>query len=114
MWDGADFGDFVVWRKDGLPSYQLACVIDDAAIGVTEVVRGRDLLRSTARQLLIQRALKLPTPRYFHCELMRDETGLRLAKRNDALSLRALREAGSTPVEVIARLTLGSLTPLSR
>ena len=110
----ADFGDFVVWRKDGLPSYQLACVIDDAAIGVTEVVRGRDLLRSTARQLLIQRALKLPTPRYFHCELMRDETGLRLAKRNDALSLRALREAGSTPVEVIARLTLGSLTPLSR
>jgi glutamyl-tRNA synthetase len=56
----ADFGDFVVWRKDGLPSYQLACVIDDAAMDITEVVRGRDLLRSTARQMLLQRALDYP------------------------------------------------------
>jgi glutamyl-tRNA synthetase len=101
---GADFGDFVVWRKDGLPSYQLACAVDDAAMGVTEVVRGRDLLRSTARQMLLQRALGLPTPLYLHCELMRDEAGLRLAKRHDALSLRALRESGCTPAEVIARL----------
>lgn len=101
---GVDFGDFVVWRKDGLPSYQLACVVDDAEMGVTEVVRGRDLLRSTARQILLQRALGLPTPRYFHCELMRDATGVRLAKRHDALSLRALREAGWTPDEVIERL----------
>ena len=100
----ADFGDFVVWRKDGLPSYQLACVVDDAAMGVTEVVRGRDLLRSTARQMLLQRALGLPTPQYFHCELMRDDAGERLAKRHDALSLRALREAGLSPAEVIARL----------
>jgi glutamyl/glutaminyl-tRNA synthetase len=107
---GADFGDFVVWRKDGLPSYQLACVVDDATMDVTEVVRGRDLLRSTARQLLLQRALDLPNPRYFHCELMRDETGVRLAKRHDALSLRALREAGCTPAEVIARLNLGCST----
>ena len=103
---GVDFGDFVVWRKDGLPSYQLACVVDDAAIGVTEVVRGRDLLRSTARQMLLQRALELPTPAYFHCELMRDESGVRLAKRHDALSLRALREAGCSPAEVIERLNL--------
>jgi glutamyl-tRNA synthetase len=104
---GVDFGDFVVWRKDGLPSYQLACVIDDAAMSVTEVVRGRDLLRSTSRQILLQRALGLPTPRYFHCELMRDEAGVRLAKRHDALSLRGLREAGYTPEEVIARLNIG-------
>ena len=102
----ADFGDFVVWRKDGLPSYQLACVVDDAEMGVTEVVRGRDLLRSTARQILLQRALGLPTPKYFHCELMRDEAGVRLAKRHDALSLRALREAGCTPADVIARLSV--------
>jgi glutamyl-tRNA synthetase len=105
---GADFGDFVVWRKDGLPSYQLACVVDDAAMDITEVVRGRDLLRSSARQMLLQRALGLPTPRYFHCELMRDETGVRLAKRHDALSLRALREKGCTPTEVIARLEIDS------
>jgi len=99
----ADFGDFVVWRKDGLPSYQLACVVDDAAMGVTEVVRGRDLLKSTARQILLQRALGLPAPHYFHCDLMRDEAGARLAKRHDALSLRALRETGMTPRDVIAR-----------
>jgi glutamyl-tRNA synthetase len=102
--DRADFGDFVVWRKDGLPSYQLACVVDDATMGITEVVRGCDLLRSTARQLLLQRALALPTPLYFHTELMRDETGARLAKRHDALSLRALRDAGFTPADVVARL----------
>jgi glutamyl/glutaminyl-tRNA synthetase len=101
--DGAaDFGDFVVWRKDGLPSYQLACVVDDTAMRVTEVVRGRDLLKSTARQMLLQRALGLPTPQYFHCDLMRDETGVRLAKRHDALSLRALREQELTPKQVIA------------
>jgi glutamyl/glutaminyl-tRNA synthetase len=87
-----DFGDFLVWRRDGLPSYQLACVVDDAAMGITEVVRGRDLLKSTARQILLQRALGVATPDYFHCELMRDEAGVRLAKRHDALSLRALRE----------------------
>jgi glutamyl-tRNA synthetase len=104
---GADFGDFVVWRKDGLPSYQLACVVDDATIGVAEVVRGRDLLRSTARQMLLQRALGLSTPLYFHCELMHNEAGVRLAKRHDALSLRALRESGSTPAEVIARFSAG-------
>ena len=103
----ADFGDFVVWRKDGLPSYQLACVVDDAAMGVTEVVRGQDLLRSTTRQLLLQRALVLATPKYFHCELMRDQAGTRLAKRHDALSLRALRESGFTPAEVLERLNAG-------
>jgi glutamyl/glutaminyl-tRNA synthetase len=100
---GVDFGDLLIWRKDGLPSYQLACVVDDAATGITEVVRGRDLLKSTARQILLQRALSLPTPAYFHADLMRDDAGQRLAKRHDALSLRAMREAGLTPADVRAQ-----------
>ena len=105
----SDFGDFLVWRKDGLPSYQLACVVDDAWQGITEVVRGRDLLKSTARQRLLQRALDLPTPAYFHCDLMRDRTGARLAKRHDALSIRALRESGLSAQEVLAAARTASL-----
>jgi glutamyl-tRNA synthetase len=95
-----DFGDFLVWRKDGLPSYQLACVVDDAFQRITEVVRGRDLLKSTARQILLQRALELPTPQYFHADLVRDDHGVRLAKRHDALSIRSLRHSGLTPADV--------------
>jgi len=94
---GKDFGDFVVWRHDDVPAYQLACVVDDAAMQVTEVVRGGDLLVSTARQLLLYRALNLAPPGFFHCALMLDEKGQRLAKRHDALSLRALRGRGETP-----------------
>jgi glutamyl-tRNA synthetase len=99
---GQDFGDFVVWRRDDVPAYQLAVVVDDAAMQITEVVRGADLLKSTARQLLLIRALRLPTPAYFHCDLVRDESGTRLAKRHDALSLRSLRERGHTPEQVLA------------
>lgn len=94
---GRDFGDFVVWRHDGLPGYQLACVVDDAAMGITEVVRGADLLVSTARQLLLYRALGLAPPEFFHCPLVTDGQGVRLAKRHAALSLRALRAAGASP-----------------
>jgi glutamyl/glutaminyl-tRNA synthetase len=94
---GKDFGDFVVWRGDDVPAYQLACVVDDAAMRITEVVRGADLLVSTARQILLYRALGLAPPDFFHCELMLDEKGERLAKRHDALSLRTLREQGETP-----------------
>jgi glutamyl-tRNA synthetase len=94
---GRDFGDFVVWRHDDLPAYQLACVVDDAAMQITEVVRGADLLVSTARQLLLYRALDLTPPKFFHCELMQDEAGVRLAKRHDALSLRTLRAHGAKP-----------------
>lgn len=98
---GVDFGDFVVWRRDGVPSYQLACVADDAAMAITEVVRGADLLKSTARQILMYRALGLRTPVWFHCELVVDQAGHRLAKRSDALSVRALRERGLTAEQVL-------------
>jgi glutamyl/glutaminyl-tRNA synthetase len=99
---GDDFGDFIVWRHDDLPAYQLACVVDDAAMGITEVVRGADLLVSTARQLLLYHALGWRPPRFFHCELVRDEQGRRLAKRHDALSLRTLRAQGQSPEQVRA------------
>jgi glutamyl/glutaminyl-tRNA synthetase len=95
-----DFGDFLVWRRDDLPSYQLAVVADDAAMGITEVVRGADLLKSTARQILLARALGIPSPAWYHCDLLRDEQGERLAKRHDALSLRRLREQGKQPQEL--------------
>ena len=97
---GKDFGDFVVWRHDGVPSYQLAVVADDAAMQITEVVRGADLLVSTARQLLLYRALELAPPAFYHCPLMTNAEGRRLAKREAALSLRALREKGMTPDDV--------------
>ena len=99
---GRAFGDFPVWRKDDGPSYQLACVVDDAAMGVTEVVRGEDLVLSTFRQLLLYRALGRPGPRFYHCALLSDERGLRLAKRHDALSLRAMRERGEQPEAIRA------------
>jgi glutamyl/glutaminyl-tRNA synthetase len=102
---GRDFGDFVVWRRDDVPAYQLACVVDDAAMQITEAVRGADLLKSTARQILLYRALGLTPPEWHHCPLLRDAAGQRLAKRTDALSLRALRERGITPAEVRAMWT---------
>jgi glutamyl-tRNA synthetase len=94
---GRDFGDFIIWRHDQIPSYQLAVVVDDATMQITEVVRGEDLLISTARQLLIYRALGLKAPSFYHCALMKDDHGIRLAKRHDALSLHSLREQGLTP-----------------
>ena len=103
---GGDFGDFVVWRRDDVPAYQLAVVVDDAAMQITEVVRGEDLLKSTARQLLIYRALGLAPPQFYHCNLVRDESGTRLAKRHDALSLRRLRESGMS-AEQVRMLALG-------
>jgi glutamyl-tRNA synthetase len=98
---GRDFGDFLVWRRDDVPAYQLAVVVDDAAMQITEVVRGADLLKSTARQLLLLRALGYPSPGYFHCELVRDAAGVRLAKRHDALSIRHLREMGMSSKQVL-------------
>ena len=97
---GRDFSDFLVWRRDDIPAYQLAVVADDEAMRITEVVRGADLLKSTARQLLLIRALGHSEPAYFHCPLLRDENNVRLAKRHDALSLRTLRAQGASPAEL--------------
>jgi len=99
---GKDFGDFLVWRRDGVPSYQLARVVDDAAMKITEVVRGADLLKSTARQILLYRALGLQPPSFYHCRLVVDHNGRRLAKRHDALSLRILRQQGLTPMNILS------------
>lgn len=100
---GSDFGDFVFWRHDDVPSYQLAVVADDHDMGITEVVRGEDLLKCTARQLLIYRALGWEAPAFHHCPLVTDEDGERLAKRHDSLSLKAMREAGLTPEMIRAK-----------
>lgn len=100
---GRDFGDFVIWRRDGVPAYQLAVVADDYEMKISEVVRGADLLKSTARQLLLYRALGWEAPEFYHCDLVRDEAGMRLGKRHDALSIRKLRESGWTAEQVRAR-----------
>lgn len=100
---GVDFGDFVVWRQDNAPAYQLAAVVDDHAMGITEVVRGEDLLLSTCRQLLLYEALKWTAPEFFHCPLMKDARGERLSKRNQSLALRSLRDQGLAPEQVRQR-----------
>jgi glutamyl-tRNA synthetase len=87
-------GDFVVWKSAGTPAYQLAVVVDDAAQGVTEVVRGDDLIPSTPRQLLLYDALSLPTPRFAHVPLVVGPDGRRLAKRHGDTRLSALHAAG--------------------
>jgi glutamyl-tRNA synthetase len=105
-------GDFVVARADGIPAYQLAVVVDDAAMGMTDVVRGDDLLPSTGRQLLLYRALGLAEPRFAHVPLVVGEDGQRLAKRHGALSLGELRERGADPAAVVGLLAaLSGLAP---
>lgn len=99
-------GDFVVQKRDGGPAYQLAVVVDDAAQGVTEVLRADDLLPSTPRQLLLYQALGLPTPRFVHVPLVVGADGRRLAKRHGDTSLRAFREAGVAPERVIGWLAV--------
>lgn len=96
-----DVGDFPIYRRAGSPAYQLAVVVDDARAGVTEIVRGDDLLESAARQALLQEALGLPRPRWWHVPLVTDATGRRLAKRSDDVSLAALRAAGTDPRRVV-------------
>ncbi len=97
----ADVGDFPVLRRNASPAYQLAVVVDDARDGVTEVVRGDDLLPSAARQQLLYDALGLEIPRWVHLPLVTDESGRRLAKRADDVSLRRMRAQGVDPRAVV-------------
>lgn len=97
-------GDFVVRRSDGVYAYQLACVVDDIASGVTEVVRGSDLLASTPRQLLLYRLLGARPPRFAHHPLLLAPDGRRLSKRDADLSIASLRERGAKPEEIIGRI----------
>jgi glutamyl-tRNA synthetase len=97
-------GDFVVWKTAGTPAYQLAVVVDDAAQGVTEVVRGDDLVPSTPRQLLLYRALGLAAPTFAHLPLVVGADGRRLAKRHGDTRLSAMRAAGVRPDAVVGLL----------
>ncbi len=97
----SECGDFVIARRDANIGYQLAVVLDDARQGITEVHRGADLLPSTARQLLLQEALRLPRPRWVHLPLVVDGSGRRLAKRSDDLSMRELRNRGVEARDVV-------------
>ncbi|HET9955667.1 MAG TPA: tRNA glutamyl-Q(34) synthetase GluQRS [Polyangiaceae bacterium] len=98
----AETGDFLIARRSGMPAYQLAVVVDDAHQGVTEVVRGEDLLSSTARQICVRQALRLPEPRVAHVALVVDDTGRRLAKRAASLGLSELRARGIDAESVVA------------
>ncbi len=100
----AEVGDFVLRRADGAWAYQLAVVADDAAMQIDTVLRGADLLDSTPRQILLQRALGLPTPEYAHVPLILGPGGAKLSKRDGAPDLSALREAGAAPEPLVAAL----------
>ena len=103
--DHTSLGDFVVWRREELPSYQLAVTVDDAAQGVTQVLRGRDLLTSTARQLALYDALGVRAPRrWAHVPFLLDPEGGRMAKRDRSLALATLREQGIEPRRVVGFL----------
>jgi glutamyl-tRNA synthetase len=101
-------GDFVIRRADGVAAYQIAVVVDDAAMGITEVLRGDDLLSSTPRQILLYEALGLPVPSFLHVPLVVGPDGERLAKRHGAASLTELMERGEDP-----RAVCGALAELS-
>ncbi|MDR2055199.1 MAG: tRNA glutamyl-Q(34) synthetase GluQRS [Desulfovibrio sp.] len=105
-------GDFALRRSDGVVSYQLAVTVDDAAMGITEVVRGRDILHSTPRQIVLQRLLGYATPRYAHIPLLLDSEGGRLAKRHQSLTLRGLRQQGVDARRVVGLLSrMAGLNP---
>lgn len=96
----SNVGDIILKRKGFLASYHLAVVVDDAAQGITDVVRGADLAEATVIHILLQHLLDLPTPRYHHHRLIRDENGKRLAKRDDARALSLSREEGKSPHDI--------------
>jgi glutamyl-tRNA synthetase len=106
-------GDFVLRRADGIFAYQLAVVVDDAAMHISDVLRGDDLLGSTARQLLLYQALGLRAPHFAHVPLVLGPDGARLSKRHGAVGVRVLRERGRSPERVVGLLasTLGLCAP---
>lgn len=95
-----EIGDVVLARRDMGTSYHLSVVVDDAAQGITHVVRGQDLFGATKIHVVLQRLLGLPTPTYHHHRLIRDDAGKRLAKRDDARAIRTYREDGATPADI--------------
>ena len=101
-------GDFVVKRKDGIFAYQLASVVDDILLGVTDVVRGADLMNSTARQIVLFRALGVTEPRFWHVPLMQDDQGNKLSKRDGSDSLVAWKQQGMSAQLVIGTLAASS------
>ena len=111
---GQDVGDFVLRRADGLWAYQLAVVVDDAAQGVSHVVRGQDLADNTARQIVLQRALGLPTPQYLHTPLVLRDDGEKLSKQNGALALDLQHpvQALNKATQVLGLPTVAKNTPL--
>ena len=103
-----DVGDFVLWRGDGLVAYQLAVVVDDSEMRITDVVRGQDLLASTPRQIHLMRLLGAASPpRFWHVPLVVAEGGARLAKRTPGAAVRALREAGFSREEILGEMACG-------
>ena len=96
----AEVGDIVLARRDMGTSYHLSVVLDDAAQGISDVIRGEDLFPATQIHVLLQRILSLPTPRYHHHRLIRDEAGKRLAKRDDARAIAKYRADGCTPADI--------------
>jgi glutamyl-Q tRNA(Asp) synthetase len=104
--DPLRFGDIVIARKDMPTSYHLAVVVDDAYQHVTLVTRGEDLLSATHIQRLLQALLKLPEPAYAHHSLVLDDQGRKFSKRDDAVTLESLRDAGATPADIRARIGL--------
>ena len=105
----AAVGDVVLKRRDGLTAYQLAVVVDDAAQGITHVVRGADLLDSTPRQIYLQRALNIPTPAYAHVPVLTEPDGRKLAKSRRSVQL----DAGAVPAQLVAVFGLLGLDPPS-
>ncbi len=105
-------GDFLLTRRDQVIAYQLACAVDDGSLGVNEVLRGVDLASSTPRQMLLQEALGLPSPAWAHVGLVTDLAGERLAKRNQAIRLGDLREAGLDPRRLVAWVAQGCGMPV--
>lgn len=99
---GIDFGDFLVWRKEDAPTYELAVMVDDNAMAITQVIRGKDLLLSTARQILLYEALDFPIPVFTHLELVCDSSGKRLSKTDKSTAIHKLRQSGLSREQIHA------------